>query len=572
MAYLDPKNSTDLSRLKSSIEWSNKQMEPRRIQRANLLRKLVGQHYGTDGSPDARPVNMIELATDIFQRGLASHQPQAIVETDFEELVPTTSDFEIVLNRRIKKINLRDSLNICAVEALFSIGVMCVGVAIDGQYDSGSAFAEPVLFPNLILDCNAESWDQMAYVGHYFYVPLSWIKENDSLDEKTRRQFVSNTQARFSNSGEQDWKRPTGEVYEQMICLQQVYLRHENRVVLLAPDGQVDGALSDEEWKGPYCGPYMKLAFRSIPGNLFPLAPAVQWWDLDNIVNRSFVKAFEQSDRCKTLTLAMQGDDAAAVKAGGDGEVVGVSDPGSVVEKSYGGANQSVVSMANAAMALLKQMAGNLDSLGGLAPSSGTVGQDQLLAQGANGRMKDMQATMTEFEEEVVSSLAFWVWEDPTGEERFTKRLEGTSYGIESVWSKDNRSGEFFQLNLSVNPYARVNRSPSEQAQFILQILESVIIPSAQLMQPGSPIDWEYLFKMLARYNNAPEINMLINWPQGESEPGPMPDTPGKPNNTTRTYQRVNTQGGPQNPVDAAMQQLVTASGQNGQPQLAQAG
>jgi hypothetical protein len=157
------------------------------------------------------------------------------------------------------------------------------------------------------------------------------------------------------------------------------------------------------------------------------------------------------------------------------------------------------------------------------------------------------------------------VWEDPTGEERFTKRLEGTPYGIPGVWSQESRSGEFYQYNLSANAYSRTKRSPSEQAAFVTQFLEQVVLPSIPYMQQGSPIDWEYFYKMAARYNNAPEISMLLNWPNGESEPGPTPDTPGKPNNTTRTYQRVNTQGGPQNPLDAAMQQFAASAPQNGQ-------
>src|SRR4051812_8960536 len=109
----------DIDRLKGSVDWSIKQMDSARRKRMKLLRKMTGVHYaGEDGrSRERRPVNMIELGVDIFQRGLASHQPQAIVTSDFEELLPTASDFETVLNRRIRKMRLKDSLNICAVEA-----------------------------------------------------------------------------------------------------------------------------------------------------------------------------------------------------------------------------------------------------------------------------------------------------------------------------------------------------------------------------------------------------------------------------------------------------------------------
>jgi hypothetical protein len=59
-------------------------------------------------------------------------------------------------------------------------------------------------------------------------------------------------------------------------------------------------------------------------------------------------------------------------------------------------------------------------------------------------------------------------------------------------------------------------------------------------MQQGSPIDWEQLFEIVARYSNYPELREIIRWPQGDSLPGPQPEMPTKPNVSTRTYQRVN--------------------------------
>lgn len=314
-------------------------------------------------------------------------------------------------------------------------------------------------------------------------------------------------------------------------------------------------------------GPYIPLSFRTVPGNLFPLAPVPLWYDLDDFVNKGYSKAFRQANRCKTIGLTGNEDDAKAVTDAEDGEVKYATSPDSVVEKTFGGANQNVIDTANLAQKLLVYLGGNWDALAGLAPQSSTVGQDQLLAQGASGRMKDMQQTMTEFETVVINSIAFWEWQKPVGEERFTKILQGTQYGLQDeIWSPAERTGDFFQLNLSVNPFSRVNRSPTEQAAFITEFLERVVIPSVPLMGEGSPIDWEFFYKMMARYNNAPEINMLLNFPNGEGIPQRMPEQPGMPRSTKRTYERINTQGGTRNPLEDAMDRASQSANAGGQP------
>lgn len=569
MQDYDPEDPLDLAQLRAASDASITQSQPACEMRLKMLRRLVGPYYPGDGESgkEKRPVNLLGLAVDIWQRGLASHFPQVIVETDYEELLPTATDFETVLNRKIKRMKLKESLNICAIEALFTIGVMCVGVGLDGEYDGGSAFAEPVLFPDLILDWSAQSWETQSYVGHEFLVPMEWVEGNEDLLPEPRDQFVEWQRNQQFATG-RDWQRATSALsqqYEKLVRFRQLYLPRRKKTVLFAVDGPIRDALRTSDWTGPYCGPYIPLAFRTVPGNVFPLAPLLPLYDLDDFANKAYSKAFRQADRCKTIGLTQSPDDASIIGGAGDGDIKGVSDPNAVVEKKFGGADQNVVDAANLSQHLFMYLGGNLELAGGLAPSSSTVGQDQLLAKGASGKMTDMQDAMTAFQTEVITSIGYWTWADPTSEERFTKRLEGTDFGIPAMWSPETRSGEFFQFNLSVNPYSYVKRSPSEQAQFITQILEQVILPALPYMQQGSPIDWEYYFKMLARYNNSPEINMLLNWPGGDSMPGPTPDDPGMPKSTKRTYERINSQGAGQSPLQAAQQQFSASSAQNGQ-------
>src|SRR4051812_30668935 len=194
MRDLDPNDPLDLVRLRTVSDEAVNKTRSACDTRLEMLRAFVGPYYPGDDDnkkKDRRPVNLFEMAVDIYHRGLTTHDPQVIVETEFEELLPTARDFEIVLNRKIKRMRLEEALNICATESLFTIGVMCVGVGLSGEYSGGpQVFAEPVLFPDLVLDLAAESWEQQSFVGHEFLVPMEWLDENTDLKKEPTDEFI----------------------------------------------------------------------------------------------------------------------------------------------------------------------------------------------------------------------------------------------------------------------------------------------------------------------------------------------------------------------------------------------
>ena len=100
--------------------------------------------------------------------------------------------------------------------------------------------------------------------------------------------------------------------------------------------------------------------------------------------------------------------------------------------------------------------------------------------------------------------------------------------------------GEFSQFNFKFNPYAAINRAPTEEAAFLADTLERIIIPSIQFMGPDSPIDWEVFYKTFARLTHSPVILQMIRFPGGGSLPQSQPEEPKMPSRSVRTYQRVN--------------------------------
>lgn len=541
---LNPELVRDYRQLGASIANSATAKRKFEEHRMKLFKKWVGPDFGDYGCRERRPVNMYELGIDLLSRFITAHELEALIQTEFRELAPTAYDFEIVLNRRlgVRELNLAESMSVCAIESLFTLGVMCVGLDVQGDMDPGTVFAQPVLFPDLIVDMTAKSWGTQRYIGHDFLIAYDDLKNSPIMEGRTRDQILRSRDQQFRNG--RDWDRTggtTGEEYRDMLVLRQLYIPHENRVLICDARNDSRLPLMSNEWQGPAGGPYTPLYYKVVPGHVLPLAIAPFWYDLDDLINKSFGKAGRQALRSKVVGLTRNATDAKTVQKLGDGEIGGVEDPNAVVERRFGGSDQTLVGMFNLAKGLIAYMGGNWDLLGGLAPMSGTASQDQALTQSANGRVQDMQQKMIAFESKVIQDIGYWLWTDPVSTERFAKKIQGTPYSVDDgLWSPENRKGDFFQYNFAVNPHKRIRRSPDEQANGLVALLTQVILPALPYMQQGSPVDWEQLIEIIARYSNYPELRQVIKWPQGDSLPGPQPDLPTKPSTSTRTYERVN--------------------------------
>lgn len=543
---LNPEVARDYRQLGASIANSCTKKRKFEEHRMKLFKRWVGPDFGDYGCKERRPVNMYELGIDLLSRFITAHEIEALIQTEFRELAPTAYDFEIVLNRRlgVRELNLAESLSICAIESLFTLGVMCVGLDVQGEMDPGKVFAQPVLFPDLIVDMTARSWQSQKYIGHDFLIAFDDLRNSPIMEGRARDEFVKRRDVRSLNG--RDWDGGGGmsnDEFRNMVPMRQLYIPHDNRVIICdpSPDSTFKTPLMSNEWQGPDGGPYTPLYYKPVPGHVLPLAIAPFWYDLDDLLNKTFGKSGNQALRSKVIGVTRNESDAATIKKASDGEIVKVDSPEAVIEKHFGGSDPSLVGMFNLAKSLLVYIGGNWDALGGLAPMSNTASQDQLLTQSATGRVQDMQTKMMVFETKVITDIGYWLWTDPVSTERFAKKIQGTRFSVDDgMWSPENRTGDFFQYNFSVNPHKRIRRSPDEQANGLIALLTQVILPAMPYMQQGSPIDWEQLFEIVARYSNYPELREIIRWPQGDSLPGPQPEMPTKPNVSTRTYQRVN--------------------------------
>lgn len=570
----DPQNPDDLAELDDAIAWSDKRKSAHEKQVVSHIRQLVGQNYGDDGSESETPINMIELGVRIFSREITAHNPQCMVDSPFQELIPCASDMALSINEDVNRIDLKDANNRCGLDALFKMGMMEVGITTketppdgeDSLADPGHLFAEPVLFADAILDMRAKRWNGQRFIGHRFEVTREWVINNSSYDRKVRKRIAAKGREDESARQEDSPDRhpesigrgsvPPRDGFKAPMILQQLFLTDEKRVVIRA-EGHELLPLNDFDWKGPERGPYHQLGFGNVPGNLVPTGCVPYWVELHDIVNRNFTKAARQAERQKTILGVPKSntDDGEVLVDSQDGFAYGLDDPKACQEFSMGGANERTLAMAQLAKQTLDWLGGNWSSVAGLAAQSRTVGQDELLANNASSQIRDMQQTMAEFEAGIFQSMAFWMWNDPISEYHLIKPIEGTKYGIPITFSPDKRMGRFTNYNFTTNPYSRQVRAPSEEAQELVQFVTQIFLPMMPaLQQQGISIDFELFFKMFARLMNRPDLNRLVIYSQGEKQPqrGPV-EAPGMPQSTTRSYVRENRPAGTKQGQDEAL-------------------
>lgn len=557
------------TKLFAAIKWSEKQLEKPREERVLSLREYVGKHYNTDGSSFVVPINFLELAVTIYSRLLAARNPRVKFTTDNRNLRPFAKDTEIALNQIPDEIKLGKILERSVIEALFRFAVAKVGLKLTDSTENGPPGTEPyvemVSIDDYFCDMSAKSYKSIQYEGNTYWMELETAKElfkdNDlNADEHTVSGLEGEERADGISSDE------GGDVYKDQIQLRDVWLPGTRQLLTYAVNE--DKILRVVNWDGPEEGPYEMLGFSYVPGNVLPLPPTALWYDLHDLANKLFRKLSKQAiSKKRIIAFSGNGDEGPnQIKNASDGE--GIKYSGQKPENiDVGGIDQVTLAFLLQVADRFNYFAGNLDSLGGLAPSTDTVGQDKLLSEAASARLQGMREKTLDFAQAIFKRLAWYEWTDPIRVRKIHKGIPGTDIGVDLDWSADTREGDFLDYNFNIDVYSMQEDSPSTKLQKIGLVLERFIFPMLPMIQQqGGQIDIQSLIKMISEYSNLPEFADLVKFVSGIQQPPAVEgnQVPAMANNTTRTYERVNRPGATRHGKDDVMTRLLMGSGVQG--------
>ena len=575
--------SNEYSRLSKAFEWSRLRMLPFREERVRNLKTFLGRHYNGEVTSDRVPVNMLEMAVQIYRRNLVTSNPSVRIRTEKRTLRPIARKFQLAVTKVLEEMDFRSSMNTVVFDALFGLGVAKIGITdkalgeMPGYlHDAGFPFMDAVDLDDLVLDMNAKHWEAMQFVGNRYELPYEEAMDSKVFDFKNKP--TPKQQQPYNEYGEmkvssldsrQSYGSATYTTAKDVLELWDIYLPYEGEIYTFACDSRgvpiMDRPIREVEWKGPEIGPYIPLSLGEVSGNLMPLPPVANLVDMNDALNRTFRKLVRQSDRQKTITLVAAGsdDDGQRILDADDGDMIRVDRPEATREARFGGVDQQNLAFAIQLRQLFDYMGGNLSSMGGLSVQAETVGQEQIIKASSSQKIQDMQAAVIVFAERCVRSIASWVWYDPIRRYDLVDILPDTGFEIPLKFNpKDRKESEFIEMYFSITPSSMRESSPQQKLGILTNTVTNFLIPLApQLQSQGLGIDATAFVRSVAELANMPEIeNMLV--PLGDpGEAVTMMQEQGSPAETTRNYVRQNVPtGGTQEARETATIQALLGS------------
>ena len=535
-----------LKKLKSAVMASRKDLKPFRRQEEKALKQYLGNHYGDSGSSESYPVNMLEIAVTTMIQQLAAKEPQVLI------LSRTHRDdvqiLEAAVNRRLLEMDFGEELRRFVMSALFSIGVMKVGIEEtyraqidDEELSETDVYAQHIPFDDWVHDTSAKRWStqEVQFCGHKYRVPIEWVRENKNFESKARGEIKEET---FDIEGMENKMGMDGE-FVPYTNLWDIWIPSEHRMVTYQEDGKSVLASREVGRTGNY-SPFHLLAFNPVLNKVMPLPPVMNWVDAHDLDNKMFVKLGQQASRQKTVTYAspQSVDDAKKIIKSEDGDTVLVANPQGVREARFGGPDQQILGFAGYMREMTSYVMGNLDSMAGLGAQAGTATQESIIKNSSNARVQSMQSEVLKSVRAIVNDIFQWMWQSPLIQMRVPQTIEGTDVTYEADWPMtmdiygqevDLRAGkDSHDFDIDLEPFSMQYKTPGQRLQELRMIWQQDIAP---MMQGGLvQADAVAYMKMLSKYGDWPELEAILQMQEGEGGGGGG----GMPANTTREYIR----------------------------------
>ena len=579
------KKEVKWQKIRSAVEWSRLRLRPYRESRIDALKQYVGAHWNSDTQSERYPVNLLELAVQVYRRQLAARRPGVIVHAKNRANKPIAATLEIAVNDVLREIDAESAFQAVVFDAIFSVGVVKVGLtesaladANGWKNDPGIPFIDVVDLDDLVLDMTARKWDAQMFLGNRYVLPHEEVLESKLFKDKDIKPSIispyneQGDRRAWSMGSTASWHEDG--LAKDMVELWDIYLPMDRMVLTFCADtsgGIVGDPVRVVDWDGPEEGPYHTLSFQSISSNIMPVPPIANLRDLADLTNRIWRKLGRQADRQKTITLVSGGadEDGQRVMLADDGDVIRVDRPEATREARFGGIDQPSLAFGIQTRDLFSYLAGNLDAMGGLSTMAPTLGQEELLKQSSSQKIQDMQASMLRFARQVCKAVAWYVWTDPIRDYQLVKPVTGTDIEVPIVFTPKERDPEskFLEMDFDIRPTSMQDASNTQRLQTITQTFTNYLTPLAPvLQQQGMMLDVQGFLKQVAELTNTPEIMELVKVappPEPAMEPGADAAEGGAaPPRTTREYIRRSVpSGGTREARDNVLSQVL-AGGQ----------
>lgn len=400
-------------KVQRNVELGYKRLENFRNARMMFLRQYTGQYYDkASGEIGTEALNLIFNAVRTLVPNIVMNFPTHKVSSNFLASAEYGEMLSMALAYHDKQINIKSTYREAIVDAIFTLGILKTGIAeSDSVYvfdenskiDTGSVYTEKVDFDNYVVDPNTREhlfkdalWegDKMCVVRQNLLD--SGLYDNEIIENLPAVADDSDNRAKASHLSRKKVYRNSETYLEDEVEIVELWVPGANALITVpgCENYTVDKYLRVDDYYGPSCGPYTKLALTPpTPGNSMPVAMVGIWHDLHVLSNSMAHKVATQAERQKDVMLYRRNaaDDAQEIADASDGEGIAVDDPSAVNVLSLGGQQQSNEIQLAQLGQWFNMMAGNPQAQAGVRFDAGSATEAKLLQGNANITMEDMK-------------------------------------------------------------------------------------------------------------------------------------------------------------------------------------
>ncbi len=569
-----------------------------RKERLEIQQEKAGNRFNGRGIKNARPVNMIAMGLNTHCQRLAGALPQVKVTAQNSQVASFARDMEIDTNRDLKSLELDELFEDGVLEGLVGLAIAKVYWRVTDRFTTPDGFeherGEPVVElvdgEDALFDLNAKRMRELRYIGNRYMMAWDDFEQSSLFDDEAKERMRKH---RSTPPRRVPWEErsldvanadDTGQPFEDEVALRDIYMPPQAgrpAWFMTIAEGLDEPPLRGHVWIGaPLVKPFYVLAFEKVPGTALPFPPARHWMDLHKVVANLNAKLARQAQRQKSVlpVPTTSDEDVKRLNATGDGKAYKVTGTTVPKEVSFGGPNQVNAAFSIQARQLFSYVANNLDLLAGLSSQSPTLGQDQILNQGATASLAALERQARKWMRDICRAVTFYRYHDPHYATKIPTYGPNGQIAFETPWSYDDaevdgirvpgrRHVDFFNFTFDIEAFSSEPRTPTQKLQAIMQVFNILGQQPAfqMLLQQGLGIDMRAFINEVAKLTNLePELKaMVMNNTVPEAQPAEVRDgSTTKPANTTRTYNRVNqpTRGTMQGAEQNLMQQYLGSS------------
>lgn len=551
---------------------ARKALKPFLQHRRDVLRVIGGKHYG-EGSPERYPVNRIKQAYDIYTRLLAGRYPTVTIRTQNPEMKWRELADRQRLTDLMKEINFQHELRLGVHDAISLYGIFKAGLGStdkadfeDWEQDPGQPFVKRVSPDDFLFDVYAQSWEAVQFAGDRVIRDMEFVLDSGMYDVKHHdairqqaRQYRDNGTMDPASKMSRGTNLRNSDLYDR-VMIWEFYLPREQTILsVLDGGGQV---IREQEYDGPEDGLFEMLSFSEMPDNLLPVAPSMDWVDLNDSLNYIFRKFQRQAQRQKTVGVGRKEDEKsiAEIRNASDGHVLSLQAPDAFREQSIGGIDQKNMGFFAMSENILNGLQGNRDLAGGMAPSADTAAQEKMLGQNASAMIDDMQSAVELCVEKLLRRVLWYDIEDPVSVRNFEVKVEGVEIPVPVELQPFSRDHDY---SLEIVPGSMRPRNASAMVNEMMRFVGQILMPMAPLLQQqGMNINMDKIIRFYSEKSDMPELAELLDIAnddqlQQQAQHGGGQYMPTKPPTSRREYVRTQ-QSSPQqqNAADMAMEMM----------------